>query len=199
MSGFVSFLRGLFATHAPPAPPAPTAPAPAPAPTPVAPTSVRTRVPLTPADTRAMQSRGYRNKNPGNIDWSARNKWQGQAGIEATGNPPRFAVFQTHEFGIRALARLLITYQDRHDLKTIRGIISRWAPPNENSTGGYVRFVDDFLPNHTADDPINVHRYADARLLVEAIIRKELGGCPYPPEVIDAGLRLAGVVPDTTK
>jgi len=152
-------------------------------------------IPQQPAiNSRVLQSRGYRNKNPGNIDFNPRNKWIGQVGIEPAGNPPRFAVFESHEYGIRAIAMLLQTYQDRHDLTTIRGIINRWAPNNENNTNSYIRFVDDFLPNHAADDRINVHKYADARLLVEAIIRKELGGNPYSDAVIDEGLRRAGVV-----
>lgn len=146
------------------------------------------------AANRARNARGFRNKNPGNIDYNVRNRWQGQVGIETTGNPPRFAVFESHEFGIRALAALLTTYQDRHNLRSVRQIINRWAPPNENNTGSYVRFVDDFLPNHGADDPINMHSYADARLLVEAIIRKELGGNPYSDAVLDEGLRRAGIV-----
>lgn len=141
------------------------------------------------------QSRGYRNKNPGNIDWSERNKWQGQVGREQSGNPPRFAVFESHEYGIRALAMLLTTYQDRHGLRTIRGIVNRWAPPTENNTGSYVDFVDRFLPNHGPDDRLDLHTYADMRLLVEAIIRKELGGNPYDSATIDAGLRLAGLTP----
>ena len=57
------------------------------------------------------QSRGYRNCNPGNIDYNERNRWQGQVGIEARG---RFAVFSEHRWGIRAIAVLLITYQDRY-------------------------------------------------------------------------------------
>lgn len=144
-----------------------------------------------------FEARGYRNKNPGNIDFNPRNKWVGQVGIEPVprdNGRPRFAVFSSHEYGIRAIAMLLQTYQDRHDLKTIRQLINRWAPNNENNTNSYVRFVDDFLPNRTADDPIDVHKYADARLLVEAIIRKEIGGNPYAPSVIDEGLRRAGVV-----
>lgn len=148
-------------------------------------------------NSRVLQSRGYRNKNPGNIDFNPRNKWVGQVGIEPAPHDngrPRFAVFDSHEHGIRALAMLLQTYQDRHDLKTIRQIINRWAPSNENNTNSYVRFVDDFLPNHSADDPIDVHKYADARLLVEAIIRKELGGNPYDDATINEGLRRAGVV-----
>lgn len=148
---------------------------------------------LTAADERAKQARGYRNKNPGNIDWNARNKWQGQVGREATGNPPRFAVFETHEHGIRALARLLQSYQTQHSLFTIAGIINRWAPTNENNTSAYVNFVSRFV-GIEPDEQVDVFKWNIARPMVEAIIRKELGGNPYPPEVIDEGLKMAGVM-----
>lgn len=142
---------------------------------------------------KARASRGFRNKNPGNIDYVPSNRWQGQVGIETTGSPPRFAVFETHEYGIRALAMLLTTYQDRHGLRTIRQIVNRWAPPNENSTNSYVNFVDTRLPRHGADDVLNLHSFEDMRELVVAIITHELGGQPYTDTQIDEGLRLAGL------
>lgn len=147
------------------------------------------------ADTKAMQARGYRNKNPGNIDLNARNGWLGQVGLEPpplNGGKARFAVFEEHEYGIRALARLLQSYQVNHGIKTIAGIINRWAPPNENITSSYVAFVARMV-GVKPDDPVDVMKYAIARPMVEAIIRKELGGCPYPPSVIDEGLKRAGV------
>ncbi len=139
------------------------------------------------------QSRGFRNKNPGNIDYNVRNRWQGQVGIETTGNPPRFAVFESHEFGIRALAALLTTYQDRHNLRSVHQIINRWAPGNENDTASYVRAVCQKIgvgPN----DALDLHTYAHMRPLVEAIITHELGGQPYTDAVLDEGLRRAGIV-----
>jgi hypothetical protein len=142
-------------------------------------------------------TRGYRNKNPGNIDWNARNPWQGQVGIEATGNPPRFAVFESHEFGIRALAALLTTYYDRHGLNTVRKIINRWAPPNENATSEYVLAVSRFMQNQP-DDVLDLHTYAHMRPLAEAIIKHELGGVPYTAAVLDEGLRRAGIVKPVT-
>ena len=132
---------------------------------------------------KAKQSRGYRNKNPGNIDWNARNKWVGQVGIEQTGNPPRFAVFETHEHGIRALAALLTTYQDRHN---------RWAPGNENNTDAYVYAVSRKI-GVSEGDTLDLQTYAHMRPLVEAIIEHELGGNPYEARVIDEAMRLAGV------
>jgi hypothetical protein len=146
--------------------------------------------------TDPTQSRGYRNRNPGNIGYVPANKWQGQAGIEpppAAGARARFAVFPAHEWRIRALAVLLIAYQDKHGLRTIREIISRWAPSNENATDAYIRHVAD-LTGRGADVPLNLHDIADLRPLVVAIITHELGGQPYTDAVIDEGLRRAGVV-----
>lgn len=137
---------------------------------------------------KARQARGYRNRNPGNIDWSASNPWLGQMGKEHGG---RFAVFETHEYGIRAMARLLQNYQAKHGLHTIRAIINRWAPPVENATGAYVDRVDAAMPRHGADDRLDLKSFPDLRELVEAIITVELGGQPYDAATIDAGVRLA--------
>lgn len=149
--------------------------------------------------TDARNSRGFRNKNPGNIDFNPKNKWKGQVGLGDVWLPQpqrRFAEFEDHKWGIRALAALLTTYQDRYGLRTIRQIINRWAPPNENSTSSYVNFVDEQMPRHSSSDFVDLHKWEDMRELVEAIIRHELGGMPYTKAQIDEGLRLAGLVPD---
>lgn len=143
------------------------------------------------------QSRGFRNRNPGNIDHHERNRWQGldTPPIEpppGNGGRPRFARFISHEYGIRALATLLITYQDRHGLRTIRGIVNRWAPGTENNTDAYVHQVARHM-DLPADAVLDLHTFAHLRPLTEAIIRHELGGNPYDAATIDEGLRLAGV------
>jgi hypothetical protein len=145
-------------------------------------------------------TRGFRNRNPGNIDHVPSNRWQGLADppIEpppANGGRPRFARFTSHEYGIRALAMLLTTYQDRHGLRTIRGIVSRWAPGNENDTEAYITAVARRIGRHPRAT-LDLHRHADLRPLVEAIIHHEIGGNPYDATTIDAGLRLAGVPPE---
>lgn len=150
----------------------------------------------------ATNARGYRNFNPGNIDFNPNNKWQGQVGREQTGNPPRFAVFESHEFGIRALAVLLTTYQDRHGLNTIAGMINRWCPPNDAHAGAqrtdlYIKHVEQ-LTGFSADEEIDMQQYKYAEPLVKAIITHELGGQPYAQGVIDEGLRRAGIVKPVT-
>ena len=82
-------------------------------------------------------SRGLRNCNPGNIRQS-RSKFKGEV------RPSRdsaFKEFESMAYGYRAMFVLLDTYRTRYGLSTIREIISRWAPPSENFTEGYIRFV----------------------------------------------------------
>lgn len=134
--------------------------------------------------------RGIRNNNPGNIRRSA-DPWQGLAKDQ---NDDAFFQFAEPKWGIRALARVLISYQDRHGLRTVRAIISRWAPPVENKTSSYIDHVARRL-NVGADDPLDVHDYRVLRGLVEAIISHENGLQPYTDAQIDAGLVLAGVAP----
>lgn len=44
-------------------------------------------------------------------------------------------------YGFRAGFVILRTYIRKYRLDTIEKIINRWAPPSENDTGAYVRFV----------------------------------------------------------
>lgn len=153
--------------------------------------------------TRALP-RGIRNNNPGNIRKSD-TPWQGLAADQS--GDPDFATFATPVDGIRALARTLITYQDKHHLRTVRAIISRWAPPMENPTEGYIDAVCEALgvgPN----DELDLHTYAHLEPLVRAIIRHECGNPQifsrgarwYAQWQIDEALHRAGVVPvDTSK
>lgn len=145
----------------------------------------------------SSQSRGIRNNNPGNIDRSPNNKWQGRMPRErmtvAQREEKRFEVFASPAWGIRAICVLLISYQDRHGINNVRGFIRRWAPPVENDTGAYVHQVAKAV-GVDADAFINIHEYRRMRPMVEAIIRHENGHQPYSADVIEEGLRLAGVV-----
>ena len=134
--------------------------------------------------------RGIRNHNPGNLRRSS-DPWQGLASEQTDAE---FFQFISQKWGIRALARTLISYQDRTGLNTIGQIIARWAPPNENDTEAYVRAVAESV-GVEADHPINVHDYEVMRPLVLSIIRHENGRQPYSDAEIDAGLVLAGVEP----
>jgi hypothetical protein len=141
--------------------------------------------------------RGVRLNNPGNIRHS-KDKWQGKAAEQVDTD---FVTFESPVWGIRALARLLIRYYDHYELDTVAKIIGRWAPTNENDTDAYVAAVCRKI-GVEADESIDVQRYAVMAPLVRAIIDHECGAPKrfgrkewYPPEIIDEGLRRAGVVP----
>ncbi|QBF27172.1 structural protein [Pseudomonas tructae] len=134
--------------------------------------------------------RGIRNNNPGNIDYSPSNKWSGQLGIEQGVDKPRFARFDTPENGIRALGKLLQTYQRVYGLNTVAKIIARWAPSNENDTAAYVRSVE----SRIGSKPGATIKLTDPAVLkgfVVAIIAHENGGNPYSDAVISEGVRRA--------
>lgn len=133
----------------------------------------------------ANAPRGVRNNNPGNIERSAR-VWDG----EVAGNDPRFATFETPEAGIRALAKNLIAYNDKHGLNTVEGIINRWAPPGENKTSSYAQAVAKEL-GVKPGDVLNVRDPETLTRLTSAIIRHENGAQPYPAETLRAGVELA--------
>ena len=83
--------------------------------------------------------RSIRNNNPGNIDRTS-TQWEGMSEEQTD---PRFVTFESPEMGVRAMARTLNTYYTRYGLDDINGIVSRWAPPTENDTQAYIRFVSE--------------------------------------------------------
>ncbi|HHW1685852.1 TPA: structural protein [Pseudomonas aeruginosa] len=145
---------------------------------------------------RPNPPRGIRNFNPGNIRHAKGTRWQG---MSANQNDSAFVQFTGPQWGIRAIARTLVTYQDKHALRTIRQIISRWAPPSENNTESYIRQVAARV-GVAPDARIDVYDYRTMRTLVEAIVRHENGPGPLPEGswygegLINEGLHLAGIV-----
>lgn len=140
--------------------------------------------------------RGIRNHNPGNIRWG--DPWQGLVPAKRR-TDKTFCEFVSAAYGIRALARTLITYQDKYGLRTVQKIISRWAPSSENDTQAYIRAVAAQI-RHDSDAVLDMQSYQDLKALTEAIIRHENGRGPlatpnswYDGQAIDKGLALAGI------
>ncbi len=82
--------------------------------------------------------RGYRNNNPCNIRRTQGKAWVGEVQPSLD---PAFKQFKTMAYGFRAAMMLVRNYGRRYGCRTIRDIITRWAPPQENSTAEYVRAV----------------------------------------------------------
>ena len=131
-------------------------------------------------------ARGVRNNNPGNIKRTGDN-WLGLRSVQSD---PVFFQFDEPVYGIRALGKLLLNYESRYGLSTLRGIISRFAPSSENHTESYLRFVSDQL-GIGPDEAFSIeYRLND---LVNAIIHFENGGNPYSAELVAQGLGLVYV------
>jgi len=138
----------------------------------------------------ATAPRGIRNNNPGNIRKS-HEPWRGLLPADEQTDSAFFR-FSAPEWGIRALAVILRTYQAKHGLKTVRAMIQRWAPPTENDTDAYVAAVAKAV-GVAPDEPIDLRDAATTRGMVLAIIRHENGQQPYDMAVINRGLALAGI------
>lgn len=135
------------------------------------------------------KQRGIRNNNPGNIRISS-SAWKGKRSPNTDGSFEQFddyAGSAGHLWGIRALFKTLTTYRDKHGLNTVRGIIGRWAPTNENNTAAYVAAVAKAVGKN-ADATLAPADYAP---LIAAIIQHENGVQPYPMADITAGMALA--------
>ena len=128
------------------------------------------------------QPRGIRNNNPGNIE-RKNVVWQGMSADQS--GDPRFIVFDSPEYGVRAMTRIIRNYMARGQ-RTISQIIATWAPPSENDTVSYVNAVSSSVGIGPNDPVQSWHMPA----LIAAIIQHENGDQPYSPEVIAQGISL---------
>jgi hypothetical protein len=102
--------------------------------------------------------------NPGNIRYNPDFKG-------CTGQNKGFCNFSSMGFGYRAILTVLTTYYDKYQLKTIRGILTRYAPPSENQTENYIAF----LSRNSGFDPGQVLTKADLMKLIPGIVKMENG------------------------
>jgi len=130
--------------------------------------------------------RGIRNNNPGNIRWG--DEWQGLVG-KSQRTDKSFCQFTSPEYGIRAMIVILRNYQSKYGLRTITGMIKRWAPPNENDTQAYINSVAQATGTN-ADRPIDLNDSRKLFPLLQAIISHENGSQPYRLDVFVRALEL---------
>lgn len=135
------------------------------------------------------ETRGVRNNNPGNIDYNSTNQWQGQLKPDPS-IEKRFARFDTPENGIRALGKLLLTYQRRYGLRTVKAIINRWAPSTENNTDAYVSAVEASIGVKPGEH-IDLTTASAMRGFISAVIKHENAGYKYPDSILMEGVRRA--------
>lgn len=141
-------------------------------------------------DDRGTEStRGIRNNNPLNIEKG--DDWDNLSTDQSADE--RFAVFDDAEHGIRAAARILATYQDKHGLTSVSQMISRWAPPVENDTPAYIRNVVSGV-GVTADAAIVIGNNEVTKNMIKAMMKQENGADTvnhYTDATYDRALDLA--------
>lgn len=115
-------------------------------------------------------SRGLRNNNPGNIRLGSF-RYKGE---KAKSSDAAFRQFESMEWGYRAMFVLLHTYATKHNCRTLREMINRYAPPTENFTDGYIRCVTN-ATHLSADEPISTTDGATMTAIVAAMSAVENG------------------------
>lgn len=139
-------------------------------------------------------TRGIRNNNPGNIRKS-NDPWQGLSEVQYD---PEFFQFKSMAYGVRAIARTLITYQDKYNIRTIKNVSERYAPSADNNdVVDYYMKVCAIAGIYDHNKVLNFHTYKDLEPVIRGIIYKE--NAPdhilVKQEDIDKGLMMAGVQP----
>ena len=115
-------------------------------------------------------SRGLRNNNPGNIRRS-RVRYLGEV---RPSRDPDFKEFETMAYGYRAMFVLLDTYRSRYGLDTIRRMLYRYAPPEENLTERYLQYVVDYS-GIMPDEVVDTRSELDMIPIVAAMSKMENG------------------------
>ncbi|MGY0216559.1 structural protein [Endozoicomonadaceae bacterium StTr2] len=126
------------------------------------------------------QPRGIRNNNPGNIRHG--DNWVGMCKKQ---RDKSFVQFDDPRYGIRAMARILNSYE-RRGVVTIQQVITTWAPPTENNTSAYVNSVSRQL-GVKPGTRVKKDHYPQ---LIAAIIQHENGHQPYSMQMIREGVNL---------
>lgn len=131
---------------------------------------VRKTTPVRPQSRKnVVVPRGIRNCNPLNIRIG--NTWMGE---RPNPDDTEFEQFVNMECGIRAGFLILRRYIKRYKLNTIRLIVSRWAPSNENATESYIQSVSTQMKLE-ADTEIKYEDSDTMCKLVSAMIKVECG------------------------
>lgn len=134
---------------------------------------------------------GVRRNNPGNIDYNPDCLW---VGLVLPHDGHRFCYFEGPEYGIRAMAKLITNYaRKRHidgtPIDTVFKAVHRWAPPAENHSDIYAKFVAARC-DCTENEKIDFTQPDFLFHMIKAMIRMENGYEPYEDSIIRKGISL---------
>lgn len=130
---------------------------------------------------------GLRLNNPLNIRKSSIT-WEGKAAVQPNED---FVSFIDAHHGIRAAAKNLLTYYRKYKLKTVQGIVTRWAPPDDdNDTATYITRVAQRLQVQP-DVELDLEDPEVLKALIVAMMPEEIGTVPYDAETISTAVEAA--------
>ena len=121
--------------------------------------------------------------NPGNIRPVYGKAWAGQVD---TNNG--FVVFKDEVYGLRAIGKNLKDYSSIYGTDTIEKAISRWAPPNENKTEDYIKFVCS-KTGYNRNQKIDLSDKETLKKLIPPIVKRECGAV-YDSKTIEQALAM---------
>ena len=131
-------------------------------------------------------TQGRRTNNPLNLKFNAKNDWMGKKESENG-----FETFDDMAYGVRAADDTLRTY-DNYNIDTVAKVINRWAPPNENNTDEYIKFVAKEL-NISPNDKIDLQNDETRQNLLKAMVKMESPDVTLTDEMIAASRDLSVV------
>jgi len=129
---------------------------------------------------------GIENNNPGNIKKGE--NWEGM--VESEGE---FVEFESPEYGIRAISKILQTYSKEYKLDNIKKIINRYAPPKENDTKTYIKNMSEFT-GFKPTEKLNLEDPETLSKLIKGIIRQENPGKTedyYSDELVNKSIEMS--------
>ena len=94
--------------------------------------------------------------------------------IRPVGSTTGFQQYDTPEAGIKAVDDQLRIYGSKHKVKTLREVISRYAPPSENDTEAYIKNVSQ-RTGLNPDEEIDLSNPAIRHIISGPIILQEQG------------------------
>lgn len=77
--------------------------------------------------------------NPFNIRYTGQ-RWLGLSGVRNG-----FCEFKDLSYGVRAWLIIMRTYRRKYKIRTISGIIKRYAPSSENDVESYIRYLSYYI------------------------------------------------------
>ena len=132
---------------------------------------------------------GIRNFNPGNLRKPSGDPFLGTSGMDSG-----YLTFSDPNYGLRALARNLMTYQDEYGIDNVNSLVDRYAPPSDNpekSRENYKLALSNIL-GINPDEQFNIKEKMPQ--LMEGIIKFEnKNQMPYSSDQLSTAIDSASI------